>query len=124
MSPIVETVEPKERLRRLKLCFYALEIGTVVCSFLDKIFTFIALTHHGAKEINPFASFLMNSIGLIPALIVGFFASILPLILIHYGIRKFRFDKELHYWIYVFFMTVYFTIFFKLIESQVLLFTS
>lgn len=108
------------KLGRLKMCFWGLEFGTVICSLLDKIFTFVAITYHGASERNMFgAAQLVNWIGVGPAAIVGFFFTILPLILIHYGIRRFKWDKEMHYWIYTLFMTVYFAIFFKLVESEI-----
>jgi len=108
------------KLERLKACFYALEIGTVICSLIDKITTFIALTYWGAIEINPFANHLMNIIGVVPALIIGFLASISPILLIHYGIRRLKWNKEGHYWIFTIFMTVYFATFYKLIEGQIM----
>jgi len=107
-----------KKLDRLKACFYALEIGTVVCSLTDKILTFFALIYWGEIELNPFARGLMNVIGVLPAVVVGFLASILPMLLIHYGIRRFKWNTEGHYWIFTLFMIFYFVIFYKLIESQ------
>jgi len=111
-------VEAKERLKRLRLCFYALEIGTIACSVIDKVLTYLNVGLLGAKELNPIASGLMSQIGVLPAVIVGFLATITPMLLIHLGIHKFKFDSEGHYWIYTFVMTVYFSIFFKLVESE------
>ena len=109
----------EKKIERLKACFYALEVGTILCSGLDKIFTFIALSFHGAWETNPIAATLFSTVGIIPGLIIGFIATLLPLILIHYGIRKFKWNKESHYWIYSIFMTVYFVIFFKLVQAEI-----
>lgn len=108
-----------KKLERLKACFYVLEVGTVICSLIDKIFTFFALTFWGETELNPFANSIINVIGVAPACIVGFLASILPMLLIHYGIHKFKWNNEGHYWIFTIFMTFYFVIFYKLIESQI-----
>lgn len=111
-------VPAKERLKRLKLCFYALEIGTVACSVIDKVLTYLNVGLLGAKELNPIAGGLMNLIGVLPAVIVGFLATIAPMLLIHYGIRRFKWDTEGHYWIYTIIMTFYFATFFKLVEGQ------
>jgi len=108
----------EKKLERLKTCFYALEVGTVFCSALDKIFTFVAITYYGAREVNPIAAGLMNIIGVGPAVVLGFLATMSPLVCIHYGIRRFKWNKERHYWIYTIFMTFYFTIFYKLVEFE------
>lgn len=112
----------KEKIERLKACFYALEIGTAILTFLDKIFTFVAITYYGAHEINPYSSNLMSLIGLVPALIIGFLATIFPMLLIHYGIRRFKWNKEGHYWIFTLFMVFYFSIFYKLVEKEIIWF--
>lgn len=108
----------KQKIDRLRACFYALEIGTVVCSLIDKILTFIAIFYHGAVEVNPFTNRLVASLGVIPAVAIGFIATIIPMILVHLGIRKFKWNKEGHYWLYTIFMTVYFVTFFKLVEAE------
>ena len=110
----------EKQIERLKACFYALEIGTIICSLIDKIFTFFALTYCGATEVNPFSNYLVNILGVVPACIVGFLASIAPILLIHYGIRRFKWNTMGHYWIYTLIMTVYFSTFYKLAESQIL----
>ena len=109
-----------KKLERLKACFYALEIGTVICSLLDKIFTCIAIIKYGASEQNMFGAVqLVGLIGVIPVAVIGFFATIFPLVLIHYGIKRFNWNKERHYWVYTVFMTVYFATFFKLVEAEI-----
>lgn len=108
----------KKKIDRLRACFYALEIGTVICSLIDKILTFIAISYHGAVETNPLANRLVTSLGVGPAVIIGFIASLMPIILIHLGIRTFKWNKEGHYWLYTIFITFYFTTFFKLVESE------
>lgn len=108
----------KEKIERLKLCFYVLEIGIVIGSLIDKILTFLAITQYGALEASPVAAGLMNLVGVGPAVIIGYFATLLPLFLIHYGIRRFKWDKLGHYWIYTLFMTFYFAIWFKLVEKE------
>lgn len=110
----------KKKIERLKACFYVLEIGVIIGSLIDKIFTFLAITQYGALEMNPFAAELMNLVGVGPAVVIGFFATILPLILIHYGIRRFKWDKLVHYWIYTLFMTIYFSIWFELVEQELI----
>ena len=108
-----------KKIERLKVSFYALEIGTIICSLIDKITTIFALTHLGLTEQNPFSNQLMNLIGVFPAIIIGFLASISPMLLIHYGIRRFNWNKESHYWIFSIIMTVYFATFYKLVEHQI-----
>jgi len=111
-------VEPKERLRRLILCLYALEILTVIFSAGEKILTYFGLTYHGGVEANPIQRFLMQQIGIIPAIIIGFLFSLLPIVVINYGIKRFKLNSEIHYWIWVVIMTVYFTLFFKVFEHN------
>jgi len=109
-----------EKIERLKVCFYALEIGTIVCSLMDKISTFFALAYYGATERTLIPSYLVNVVGVVPACIIGFLSSIFPMLLIHYGIRRFKWNTIGHYWIYTLIMTVYFATFYKLVESQIL----
>lgn len=108
----------KKKIERLKACFYVLEIGVVIGSLIDKIFTFFAITQYGALEVNPVAAGLMNLVGVGPAIIIGYFLTLLPLILIHYGIRRFKWDKLGHYWIYTLFMTAYFALWAQLVEKE------
>lgn len=112
-------MNPKRKLDRLKGCVWALEVGTILCCFLDKIFTYLAITYLGAVELNPVPRMLTSYIGLIPTVILGFLANLLPLILMHIGIRKFKWNQLGHYWIYALFISVYFVLFFKLVQSQI-----
>lgn len=108
-----------EKINRLKACFYVLEIGAVLGTLIDKIFTFFAVTQYNALEANPIAAGMINLVGIGPAVVIGFLATIFPLILIHYGIRRFKWDKERHYWIYTIFMTCYCTLWIQLVKSEI-----
>lgn len=111
-------VEAKERLRRLKICLIALQVLTLIFSAGEKMLTYFCITQLGGSEGNPLPRFLMQNLGLIPAIIIGFIGSAIPLILMNLVMRKFKWDKEGHYWIWTVMMTVYFVSYFKTFEHN------
>lgn len=111
-------MDAKERLRRLRLCFYVLEILTIIFSAGEKVLTYFCLTQFGGKEATSIPRFLIQQLGIIPALFIGFLATLLPILMINLGIRKFKLNSETHYWIWTVFMTVYFATFFKLFQHN------
>ena len=115
-------VPAKERLRRLKICFHIMAILTIVFSAGEKILTYFCITQLGETESNLIPRFLIQHLGIIPAIIIGFLASIFPIITINYGIKRFKWNTELHYWILTVFMVVYFVLFFKVFEHNLSLF--
>ena len=111
----------KERIKRVKWCIYVLGILAALCSLGDKIMTYLAIGTYGHVELNPLAAWLMSSIGLLPACIVGYFATLLPVILIFYGMKRFNlYERESYLWLFIFILTVYFVIFLKLFEAELM----
>jgi len=100
----------KTKVFRLKLCYYALEGLLTLSNFLDKLTTYIAISR-GYVECNPIAAWFINTIGLLPATIFGFIAVMMPLFMLHYGIRKYKWNTEGHWWLLVLFMVFYSTFF-------------
>ena len=111
-------VEAKERLRRLKLCLIALQVLTLIFSAGEKILTYFCITQLGGSESMPVPLFLMQHLGLIPAIIIGFIGSALPLIMMNLVMREFKWDKEGHYWVWTTMMTVYLVSFIKCFEHN------
>ena len=101
----------KKKAFRLKCCFYGLIVAGAIASAIDKIATFIALTYYGFYEMNPVVNWLMKTIGVGPACIVGFIATLIPMFLINCGIKKYDWDTEGHWWVLVILMTFYSALF-------------
>lgn len=112
-------VPKKERMKRLKWCIYVLGMLAALCSLGDKIMTYLAIGTYGHVELNPFVAWVMNTIGLLPTCIVGYFATLLPVILIFYGMKRFNlYEKEHYLWLFIFILTLYFVMFVKLLEAE------
>lgn len=115
-----EYVDAKERFRRLRICFIVLEILTVIFSATEKIMTYLCLSQLGGYEANAIPAMLIREIGLVPAIIIGFFASLIPIIVLNIGIKKLKLESEVHYWIWTVFMTFYMVLFYKVFEHNLL----
>jgi len=103
----------KKKAFRLKCCFYGLEVVGAIASAIDKIATFIALTYYGFYEMNPVVNRFMEAIGVGPMCIVGFIATLIPMFLINYGIKKYDWNTEGHWWALVIVMVFYSALFIK-----------
>lgn len=83
--------------------------------------TYLAIGTYGHVELNPLVAWLMSTIGLLPTCIIGYFVTLFPVILIFYGMKRFKlYDREHYLWLFVFILTVYFTVFYKLLEGQLM----
>lgn len=111
-------IDAKERVRRLKLCLIALQVLTLVFSAGEKILTYFCITQFGGSEANLIPRLLMQHLGLIPAIIIGFIGSVIPLIGMNLVIRKFKWNSEGHYWVWIVLMTVYLVSYIKTFEHN------